>query len=288
MSPVTENKHPILNKTHYFATYEIFPDKKSRYTGRLSLQCYLREVMLKIEQHPNHYLLRTRHTPESLSSDWFDVTFWQRQNAVVTSKQGRAAAWFVRYATQQVAVLKHYWRGGLIGKVLKDQYLFTGLKNTRVYLELDLLTQLASLGLPVPTPLGARVTVSAGIYRADILTDAISGAQSLCERLQSAPLPSQDWQQVATTLARFHHAGAYHDDLNCNNILFDDQGNVYLIDFDKGALKMPAKEWQMANIERLARSLKKEASRSTQFFCTEQDWQGFIDTYQGAMTKKPA
>ncbi|QPB82119.1 3-deoxy-D-manno-octulosonic acid kinase [Pseudoalteromonas rubra] len=243
--------------------------------------------MLKIEQHHNHYLLQTNHTPDTLSLDWFDMVFWQQKNAVVTSKQGRAAAWFVRYTDQDVAVLKHYWRGGLIGKLLKDQYVFTGLKHTRVYLELHLLNQLADLGLPVPIPLGAKVTVSAGIYRADILTHAISGAQSLCERLQSAPLSAQGWQQVASTLARFHHAGAYHDDLNCNNILFDDCGEVYLIDFDKGALKTPAKEWQMANIDRLARSLKKEASRSAQFFCPPQDWQSFIDVYQSEMKKKP-
>ncbi|TMP38680.1 3-deoxy-D-manno-octulosonic acid kinase [Pseudoalteromonas rubra] len=243
--------------------------------------------MLKIEKHHTHYLLRTSHTPETLSLDWFNLTYWQQHNAVVTSKQGRAAAWFVRYRPHNIAVLKHYWRGGLIGKLLKDQYLYTGLKHTRVYLELDLLNQLANLGLPVPTPLGARVSVSAGIYRADILTDAIAGAQSLCERLQSAPLSVQDWQQVASTLARFHQAGAYHDDLNCNNILFDKSGEVYLIDFDKGALRTPETAWQQANLDRLARSLKKEASRSTQFFCSEGDWQTCLDAYRNAMTKKP-
>ncbi|TQF69660.1 3-deoxy-D-manno-octulosonic acid kinase [Pseudoalteromonas luteoviolacea] len=236
--------------------------------------------MLKVEKTNNQYLLLPENSQLDIHHKWFNVQYWRDQNAIVTSKQGRAAAWFVKYHGDQVAVLKHYWRGGLIGKLLSDQYLYTGLENTRVFQEFKLLSALDALNLPVPKPIAANVEVRFGIYRADIMTEAITGAKSLCEKLQQQALSIHELTSVGIAIAQFHRQGVYHDDLNINNILFDHAGKVYLIDFDKGNIRPPEKEWQQSNLDRLKRSFKKEAGKWPTFFFTEEDWQTLVEAYQ--------
>ncbi|MBQ4813532.1 3-deoxy-D-manno-octulosonic acid kinase [Pseudoalteromonas luteoviolacea] len=236
--------------------------------------------MFKVEKTNNQYLLLPDNSTLNIHSAWFSVQYWRDQDAIVTSKQGRAAAWFIKLKEDKVAVLKHYWRGGLIGKLLSDQYLYTGLEKTRVYQEFKLLSQLHALNLPVPTPIAAYVEVKLGIYRADIITEAVRGAQSLCEILQQQTASEHALTSVGRTIAQFHREGVYHDDLNINNILFDQTGQVYLIDFDKGAIRAQNTEWQKANIDRLHRSFKKEAGKWPTFFFTDANWQTLIKAYK--------
>jgi 3-deoxy-D-manno-octulosonic acid kinase len=61
---------------------------------------------------------------------------------------------------------------------------------------------------------------------------------------------------VGAEIARFHAHGVYHADLNAHNILLTD-ASVWLIDFDRGELRHPARAWQQANLARLKRSLLK-------------------------------
>ncbi|KZN48391.1 3-deoxy-D-manno-octulosonic acid kinase [Pseudoalteromonas luteoviolacea] len=239
--------------------------------------------MLKVEKTNNQYLLLPENSTLNIHSEWFKVQYWRDQNAIVTSKQGRAAAWFINYHEDKIAVLKHYWRGGLAGKLLSDQYLYTGLEKTRVYQEFKLLSELHALNLPVPKPVAAYVQVKLGIYRADIITEAVRGAQSLCEMLQHQPASEQALTSVGRTIAQFHREGVYHDDLNINNILFDQTGQVYLIDFDKGAIRAQDKQWQQANIDRLNRSFKKEAGKWPTFLFTDSDWLTLMKAYQNAV-----
>ena len=58
-------------------------------------------------------------------------------------------------------------------------------------------------------------------------------------------------------IARFHRAGLDHADLNAHNILFDSNGRGWLIDFDRGVLRIPATHWRERNLKRLLRSLLK-------------------------------
>ena len=124
--------------------------------------------------HPAYTQLLTR--------EWFDADFWQQQNKIVGAKKGRATAWFFKH-DHLTAVLRHYWRGGLVGKLLTDQYLYLGLEKTRVYKEFSLMMRLSELGLNVPTPIAAKVTTHGLIYRGDIITQAVTGAQSLLDIL---------------------------------------------------------------------------------------------------------
>ncbi|MBE0367088.1 3-deoxy-D-manno-octulosonic acid kinase [Pseudoalteromonas aurantia] len=227
------------------------------------------------------YILSPEYVEPSFPAKYFDASYWQQKNAIVGTKEGRATAWFFKH-NDTVNVLKHYWRGGIIGKILSDQYIYTGLKNSRVYREFLLMCELQKRGLAVPQPIAARVTKSLLIYRGDLITSAIPGAISLCELLQTQPLTDQNLSDVALTIAEFHNAGVYHADLNINNILFDDKGKVYLIDFDRGELRKPALDWQNSNIERLQRSLHKEAGKWPTFYFTPDNWVSFHTHYMDA------
>ncbi|KJY96641.1 MULTISPECIES: 3-deoxy-D-manno-octulosonic acid kinase [Pseudoalteromonas] len=225
-----------------------------------------------------HTLLTYKYPAQSVQENWFEPTFWLKQNKVYAQKSGRATTYFFEHQGLR-AVLRHYWRGGLIGKVLSDQYFYTGLANTRVYKEFALTCQLHEQGLPVVEPIAAMIRRNGLIYRGDIITRALPGAQSLCEKLVAAPLEDTLISHIGTTLARFHQAGVYHADLNINNILFGADNQAHVIDFDRGELRIPKQQWQQQNIARLQRSFAKEAARQPSFHWQEHHWQRLEQAY---------
>ena len=230
------------------------------------------------------FLLSTDANESEVSEQWFSPEYWQSQDAIVTTKQGRTTTWFYRH-NDSVYVLKHFRRGGLVGKILSDQYLYTGLENTRVLKEFNLLQELRDKGLPAPKPEAAIVRVSGLVYRGSLITEAIPGAESVCEICQKQPLSDSQINEISTTLAKFHNAGVFHADLNINNILFDDQGKAHLIDFDRGELKQPDSSWQMNNIARLKRSFEKESGKWQSFHFSPETWEQLLATYQEALAE---
>ena len=108
----------------------------------------------------------------------FEPDFWQQQNAVIGSAQGRGTTWFVRGEKADMA-LRHYRRGGLFGKLVADAYWFTGWQHTRSYQEFMLLQKLAQGGVNVPRPVAARAIKSGLTYQADILVEKVADAQDL-------------------------------------------------------------------------------------------------------------
>ncbi len=165
---------------------------------------------------------------------------------------GRAAAWFVR-AGGFDAVLRHYRRGGVVAKFIKNRYLWTGMTHTRSSREFDVLLTLWRFGLPVPRPLGAAVWRHGLTYRAALITQRIPHAKPLA---QCADL--ETWRRAGVAIADMHRMGVWHADLNAYNVLFDDQAKVWLIDFDRGRLMAFLTPTQRAsNLSRLLRSLKK-------------------------------
>jgi 3-deoxy-D-manno-octulosonic acid kinase len=238
--------------------------------------------MLDIINNGNHTLLTAVTNPLEINQNWFSPDYWRSQNAIIAEKKGRSTTWFIQYS-EGTAVLRHYWRGGLVGKILSDQYLFTGLKNTRTFQEFTLLLELQKRGLNVPTPIGAQIKTTGLVYRGDLLTQEIKGAQSLLEVLQQRPLTTEEITKIGETIAVFHQQGVYHADLNINNILFDEEQSIFIIDFDRGSLVQPGHPCLKQNIARLKRSFLKEASRNNPFYWQDSQWKKLTESYKKIM-----
>lgn len=204
--------------------------------------------------------------------------YWQDRNAVIGQAQGRGITYFVKHNSYQW-VLKHYYRGGLIGKFNHDSYLFTDSHNTRAAKEYQLLQRLLELGLPAPTPVAYAITRTSVFYHADILTGRISDSQDLVALLTQAALPEPLWFAIGQCIAKFHKNGIYHHDLNAHNLLIDKNNKVWIIDFDQGEQRATHKNWQQANMKRLLRSFKKEQQKLPIFHWQFTDWQILVEGY---------
>lgn len=220
----------------------------------------------------------------SITVNTFDPNYLEHNHLVIDRKRGRATTYFFKLMSQ-TAVLRHYWRGGLIGKLLSDQYFYLGLKHTRTVKEFTLLTQLANLNLPVPEAIAAKVVRSGLIYRGDIITKALPLANSVLDILKKRKLSEKEIHQVGETIAQFHIAGVNHADLNINNILFSED-QVFLIDFDRGTKGCFDSKVNKNNMQRLARSFEKERKRNTLFHWLDADWQLLEKSYKQAIEKR--
>ncbi|XAW90701.1 3-deoxy-D-manno-octulosonic acid kinase [Vibrio sp. CDRSL-10 TSBA] len=189
----------------------------------------------------------------------FDPDFWQRSGNITGSAQGRGTTWFVQLDTCQGA-LRHYRRGGLFGKLVSDHYLFTGWHRTRSAQEFELLRHLAEAGVNVPRPIAARAQRSGLTYQADILVEKVPNASDLVDVLQKQALSDDMYQAIGRMIRAMHNAGVNHTDLNIHNILLDNAGKVWLIDFDKCA-RQTGESWKEANLNRLLRSFHKEVNK---------------------------
>jgi 3-deoxy-D-manno-octulosonic acid kinase len=169
-------------------------------------------------------------------------------------------------------------RGGFIGKLIKDQFLYTGLENTRAYRELSLLDAMYQRGLPVPRPVAAQVVKAGMHYRADFLTGLISDSTDLLTWLIHKPLPENLWYDVGKAIASLHLAQVYHHDLNIKNLMIDAANKIWIIDFDRCRFKQ-GEQWKMHNIARLERSLHKQARLQPSFHFSPPDWRRLLDGY---------
>lgn len=217
------------------------------------------------------------HCVEQISPLFFEPEYWQKQGALTGQAQGRGTTYFIEYQ-QQAWVLRHYKRGGLIGKLLDDQYLYSTLHNTRVWQELQLLRHMLEKNLPVPTPIAGRVEVNVIYYRGDLITAKIPQARDLHQLLLEKPLELQIWHEIGKTIGRFHQQQIFHHDLNIHNIMLDDKQKVWLIDFDKCALR-PGDDWKKGNLQRLERSLHKEHNKDAAYHFMQDNWQALIAGY---------
>ncbi|WP_024891131.1 3-deoxy-D-manno-octulosonic acid kinase [Luteimonas huabeiensis] len=193
---------------------------------------------------------------QQVEPGWFEPGYWgERAHAVGSG--GRGSAWFVRGPFGE-AVLRHYLRGGLAARVSRDRYLWRGAARTRSFAEFRLTRDLQQEGLPVPAPIAARYARRGATYRAAILVRRIDGARAFAD-LAAAAGGDAPWEETGRLIARFHRAGLDHADLNAHNILFDagGAGRGWLIDLDRGRLRLPETRWRARNLARLERSLLK-------------------------------
>ncbi len=227
-------------------------------------------------RHGNRYLLA--ESDRKVSDKWFAPEKLQQKGLLQGEAQGRGNTWFV-HLNGTDGVLRHYYRGGAMAKLLHDRYIWLGLAQTRAWKEWHLLAKLCKSQLPVPRPIAARVQRSGLFYRADLITQKIPHTQTLAQRLSTAPLSASLWQKIGKTIAKLHAKGVWHADLNARNILIDDHDKVFLIDFDKAKFRPFKMQWQRNNLQRLFRSLKKiHAGESLHF--DDDNWKQLLQGYE--------
>jgi 3-deoxy-D-manno-octulosonic acid kinase len=182
---------------------------------------------------------------------------------------GRQAAWVVSGSGWE-GVLRGYRRGGLVGRLNRESYLWEGENRTRPFREFRLLAALREQGLRVPAPLAAAYWRHGLSYRAAILVERIPDVRPLAEALDLAS-PGE----VAAAIVRLHRAGAWHADLNAYNILIDADRRAWLIDFDRGTSGGLGGRHRQGNLLRLRRSLRKVAGEAG-----EACWQRIAAAYR--------
>ncbi|PJG84694.1 3-deoxy-D-manno-octulosonic acid kinase [Conservatibacter flavescens] len=238
--------------------------------------------MIEFQQNNQYFLFNTDSLPD-IPEQWFDATFWQQQGRIIGSAKGRGTTWFIH--TEDIlgfnCALRHYYRGGLIGKINQDKYRFNQLEKTRSFAEFSLLNQLYLANFPVPKPIGARVKKTPfGFYSADILIEKIENAQDLTALLQHRSLSEKAWQHIGALIRQLHDLQIHHSDLNAHNILVQHNSvneKYWLIDFDKCGQKS-GNSWKQENLNRLHRSFQKEKTRMHIQF-GEQDWAQLLTGY---------
>ncbi|MDG6894890.1 3-deoxy-D-manno-octulosonic acid kinase [Volucribacter amazonae] len=235
------------------------------------------------QQEKNQYFLFNFNQSLPDQQLFFDPLYWQQQARIIGQAQGRGTTYFLQ--TNDLfgvnCALRHYYRGGLIGKINRDRYRFIHINQSRSFAEFHLLRRLHQAGLNVPKPIGARVIKpSSRWYRADLLCEKIENAQDLTALLQAKPLDNQYWQQIGKLISQLHYLQVCHTDLNAHNILCQQRENglkFWLIDFDKCA-EQSGNVWKKANLARLLRSFEKEVKRMNIQFQYE-NWQALLEGY---------
>ena len=110
-------------------------------------------------------------------SNMFDPNWINENTQVQGHGSGRGQALIFRHHNETL-VYRHYRRGGLFGRIVKDLYLGRVPNNSRAYKELSLLSSMRKLQLPVPRPIAARFRPFGIAYKADIIIAEIPNSQT--------------------------------------------------------------------------------------------------------------
>ncbi|CAN5274032.1 3-deoxy-D-manno-octulosonic acid kinase [soil metagenome] len=210
---------------------------------------------------------------------FFCLDHWRARGALSVATGGRGTVFFAQTGVREWA-LRHYRRGGVVGRLIADRYVWRGADRTRSFREWRLLARLHEAGLPVPRPVAARYCQSGFTYTADIITERIADAEPLSRRLAERAAPADIWTRVGACVRRFHDAGVYHADLTAHNLLVNDAGDVYLLDFDRGRLRHENGGWRRENLERLDRSLRKIGREDQRIDVTSEDRRALRSAYE--------
>lgn len=212
--------------------------------------------------------------------DYFDCQLLEQQGLVRGRATGRGDTCFYDVGDSRWA-LRHYLRGGLVAKLLKDKYFGLRISRTRAWKEWTLLQQMVDKGLPVPVPVAASVIKKGLFYQADLVTEYIHHTKTLADILEAEVLDKVIWENIGVCIHRFHQQSVYHSDLNAKNILINNENKIFLIDFDQCGFRQ-GEGWKQKNLERLKRSLNKFTSNTQIFNFSEENWQQLMIGYQSS------
>jgi 3-deoxy-D-manno-octulosonic acid kinase len=234
--------------------------------------------------------------PPDAAESIFDPQFWRARGELIAAAAGRGSAWFIASGDHQSGdhqsggrqwVLRHYRRGGFIARLSRDGYVWAGEDRVRAFAEWRLLDIMRRRGLPVPKPVAARYQREGLCYRCDLITERIVDAEPLSAVLARGALAESAWRAVGAAVARLHHAGVDHADLNAHNVLLDIDGVVSVIDFDRARLRAQGGGgtqgiWATRNRGRLRRSLAKISRALPPGRYSVQEWEWFMAGYGAA------
>jgi 3-deoxy-D-manno-octulosonic acid kinase len=215
---------------------------------------------------------------DQVEESLFDQSAWPDAPTAPGYSGGRGKTLFIG-DDQNDWVLRHYYRGGLTGRWLKDTFLWLGESRTRPFEEWTLLQQLVDLDLPVPKPVAGRYVKRGPLYTADLVTVLIPDVVPLSTRWADGPLEPDLWRRVGELVGRFHRNNVYHADLTAHNIQIDSGGGLFLLDFDRGRMMPGSGRWSRQNVNRLHRSLRK-ISQDEGYAFSDREWNRLIDGYR--------
>ncbi len=154
------------------------------------------------------------------------AAFFEGRDCVEASDFGRETVQFYPLGDGE-GVLRHYHRGGLIGRVARDGYL-----GNRMRREFEVHLSYYREGGSVPELLGVSWRRMGLLFRGAIATRRISAETLLSFLEHQEPEEVRAMLKCAGEAARhMHDHGVWHADLQLKNILVSD-GAVWLIDFD--------------------------------------------------------
>ncbi len=239
---------------------------------------------IKLENGKTMFMLYDSVLQGKIKPDYFSEEYWAEHPDSKILAKGRGITYRIQVPEQAPWVLRHYHRGGLIGKVIKRSYAFTGSDEVRSFAEYRVSAQLYKLNLPVPKPIAAMYVKNRFSYRAAILTQYIENTMTLSACL--SPEFKPNWRAIAQAIHQVHQAGLVHSDLNAHNILLDDNGHVTIIDLDKAVIhpgeNLKPKHWE--SLQRLKRSMEKVSRRSSDQ--QQNDWAELIYAYRDLNKKQ--
>lgn len=228
---------------------------------------------------PRGAILYDRSVISEIADERFLPSGWLHAERVggAHGSGGRGNTMYVGNVPRQF-VLRHFVRGGLVGRLIYDTYLWTGEDRTRPFVEWRLLAKLADKGLRVPRPAAARYQRKGPFYSADLITVRIPNVQSLSVRIGESAYDAGFWQSLGASIRQFHAGGVYHADMNAHNLQIDADGNLWMIDLDRGRL-LPPGPWQQKTLARLHRSLEKIKSLNPGIHFARENWEQFLEGY---------
>ena len=232
-----------------------------------------------VERTATGAILYDRSIINQISDSRFRASGWPHVEPLAgdMGSAGRGRTLFVGNVPRQF-VLRHYRRGGLFGRLVRDLYVWTGADDTRPFREWRMLAKMAEYGLRVPRPAAARYVRHGPFYTADIMTVRIPGVRPLSRVLAEGPRPAEFWAQLGAEICVFHAAGVYHADMNAFNLQLDAEDQLWMLDFDRGRLREPG-PWQQETLKRLHRSLRKLCRLNPGLHFGRREWDALLAGY---------
>jgi len=232
-----------------------------------------------VENTANGAILYDKAIINQISEKRFTPQGWMHAELLTGSLRsgGRGNTMFVGNVPRQF-VLRHYMRGGVVGKLVRDTYVFSGADKTRSFMEWRLLDKLASNNMRVPRPAAARYTQRGTFYTADIITVRVPDIVPLSQYIAGHDPDEAFWNSVGAAIYDFHKAGVYHADMNAYNLQIDNDGLLWMLDFDKGGLRAPG-AWQQKTLSRLHRSLNKIVNLDPKLHFRAANWEQLLEGY---------